>query len=102
MKRSIFPKNYGLYILILVMSFLLYGNTISFDYALDDLIVIRNNSFTQKGFRGIKEIFSYDSFTGFYGKEKKLVEGGRYRPLSIASFDMISEELRGGNTGSSR
>ncbi|MCX6304736.1 MAG: DUF1736 domain-containing protein [Bacteroidetes bacterium] len=74
------------HLLIFLFAFVLYGNTLTNDYALDDLIVIKDNTFTKKGFSGIKEIFSYDSFTGFFGTEKKLVAGGRYRPLSIASF----------------
>ena len=74
------------YLLIFVFAFMLYGNTLTYDYTLDDLIVIKDNAFTKKGLAGIKEIFSYDSFTGFFGTEKKLVAGGRYRPLSIASF----------------
>lgn len=72
--------------IIFIFAFLLYGNTLLNDYTLDDCIVIKDNSFTKKGFAGIKEIFSYDSFTGFFGKQKNLVSGGRYRPLSIASF----------------
>ena len=79
-------QKYLPHLLIFVFAFLLYGNTLTHDYTLDDLIVIKDNSFTKKGFSGIKEIFSYDSFTGFFGTEKKLVAGGRYRPLSIATF----------------
>jgi len=73
-------------LIIVAFTFILYANTFTNDYALDDLIVINGNAFTKKGFSGIKEIFSYDSFTGFFGKQKKLVAGGRYRPLSIATF----------------
>lgn len=83
------------YLLIFVFAFLLYGNTLKYDYTLDDLIVIKDNAFTKKGLSGIKEIFSYDSFTGFFGKEKKLVAGGRYRPFSIASF-AVEYALMGG------
>jgi len=71
---------------IFIFAFLLYGNTLFNDYALDDAIVIRDNAFTKEGFAGIGDIFRYDSFTGFFGKQKNLVAGGRYRPLSIASF----------------
>jgi tetratricopeptide (TPR) repeat protein len=78
--------NYLPSILIILFSFILYGNTLTFDYALDDAIVTSQNAFVKKGFSGIREIYSYDSFTGFFGTEKKLVEGGRYRPLSIATF----------------
>lgn len=70
----------------ILFAFLLYGNTLTYDYTLDDFIVIKQNSFTTQGLKGVPDIFSYDSFTGFFGKEKKLVAGGRYRPLSIATF----------------
>jgi len=63
-----------------------YANSLFNEYALDDAIVITDNKFTKKGFDGLTDIFSYDSFTGFFGKEKDLVAGGRYRPLSIATF----------------
>ncbi|NQV01840.1 MAG: tetratricopeptide repeat protein [Bacteroidia bacterium] len=79
-------QQYLPHLFILVFSFILYGNTITHRYALDDTIVITMNAFTEKGFKGIGDIFSYDSFTGFFGKQKTLVAGGRYRPLSIASF----------------
>jgi len=74
------------HLLIFLFSFLLYGNTIPHQYTLDDTIVITKNAFTREGISGVKDIFSYDSFTGFFGKQKTLVAGGRYRPLSIASF----------------
>ncbi|MCX6268229.1 MAG: tetratricopeptide repeat protein [Bacteroidetes bacterium] len=83
------------HLLIFLFAFVLYGNTLTHDYALDDMIVITDNTFTKKGLSGIKEIFSYDSFTGFFGVEKKLVAGGRYRPLSIASF-AVEYALMGG------
>lgn len=87
-----------LYAIIAVFGFVLYGNTINHDYALDDGIVITQNVFTQQGIQGIDEIFKYDSFVGFWlssypnrtpeqiQEDKKLVAGGRYRPLSIATF----------------
>lgn len=73
-------------ILIFALSFVLYANTLSHDYALDDSIVIIDNEFTKKGFSGISEILSYDTFMGFFGKEKNLVAGGRYRPMSLVTF----------------
>ena len=92
---KILSVKYLPHLLIFLAAFLLYGNTLTNDYALDDLIVIKENTFTKKGLSGIREIFSYDSFTGFFGTEKKLVAGGRYRPLSIASF-AIEYALAGG------
>jgi len=83
--KTVLRTSIPVYILF-AFAFLLYGNTLVNDYTLDDSIVIKDNSFTKKGFAGIREIFSYDSFTGFFGKQKNLVSGGRYRPLSLASF----------------
>jgi len=92
------PPNRFAWLVIIVLGFILYSNTISHDYALDDAIVITGNQFTQKGLSGIGDIFKYDTFTGFWltsykdktpsqiQEEKKLVAGGRYRPLSVASF----------------
>lgn len=83
------------HLILLVFAFILYGNTLTCDYTLDDLIVIQDNAFTKKGIAGIGDIFSYDSFTGFFGMEKKLVAGGRYRPLSIATF-AVEYSIAGG------
>lgn len=84
MKHS--KTGYFPHVIFILFAFLLYGNTLTYDYTLDDFIVIKQNAFTTQGLAGIPDIFSYDSFTGFFGKEKKLVAGGRYRPLSIATF----------------
>lgn len=98
-----------LFILIIILfGFILYGNTLSHDYALDDAIVITQNVFTQQGVQGIDEIFKYDSFVGFWlnsyknktadeiQQDKKLVAGGRYRPLSFAVF-AIEHQIFGDN-----
>jgi hypothetical protein len=73
------------YILFFI-PFLLYINTLRNNYALDDSIVITENLYVQKGISGIKDIFSNDTFTGFFKMKKDLVQGGRYRPLSLATF----------------
>ena len=56
--------------------------------------MITSNDLTLKGFSGIGDIFSNDAFVGFFGKEKDLVAGGRYRPLTHAMF-AIEYELFG-------
>lgn len=71
---------------IFAISILLYSNTLTFQYTLDDALMITENSFTKKGISGIKEIMTNDAFTGFFGVQKKLVAGGRYRPLSQVMF----------------
>jgi protein O-mannosyl-transferase len=76
---------------IFILAFLLYANTLGHQWAQDDAIVITDNEFTQKGFAGIADIFSKDTFYGFFKEEGKaaLVSGGRYRPLTLAIFAMI-------------
>ncbi len=72
--------------IIILFSFMLYSNTLTHKYALDDSIVITENQFTRKGLKGLGDIFANDSFTGFFKIKKDLVQGGRYRPLSIATY----------------
>ncbi|MBN2613216.1 MAG: tetratricopeptide repeat protein [Bacteroidales bacterium] len=71
---------------IAVFAFIIYSNTLNHQYALDDSMVITENRFTKKGLGGLKDIFTTDSFEGFFKQKKELVQGGRYRPLSIATF----------------
>ena len=74
------------HISILLVCFGLYANTLFHGYVLDDKIVITENQFTKQGISGIADIMTTDAFVGFYGKEKNLVAGKRYRPLSIVTF----------------
>lgn len=69
----------------------IYFKALPYEFVLDDQIVISDNNFTKKGIAGIKDIFSHDSFTGYFGEQKDLVAGSRYRPLSIALFAVIHE-----------
>jgi len=73
-------------VFLFLLSIVIYVNTIGHEYALDDTIVVKENKFTKQGISGIADIFSYDSFAGFFGKDENLLIGGRYRPLSIATF----------------
>ncbi len=84
--------------ILIILPFLLYANTLRNNYALDDSIVITENIYVQKGVGGLKDIFSNDTFTGFFKKKKDLVQGGRYRPLSLATFAI--EKSIWGNTPS--
>lgn len=81
-----FLSNKWAALIFLIVSFVLYGNTMGNKYCLDDAIVITQNKFTQQGLKGIDDIFANESFTGFFGESKALVSGARYRPLSIATF----------------
>lgn len=75
-------------LLFFAFAFVLYGNTLGHDFTVDDAIVITDNSLVQQGVAGIPDIFSYDTFYGFFEDESKanLVAGGRYRPLTLALF----------------
>ncbi len=77
--------------LIFAFSFLLYANTLTHGFVLDDAIVITDNMYTTKGVEGIPGIVSKETFFGFFKVEGKetLVSGGRYRPMTLVLFAMI-------------
>lgn len=82
--------------IIFLFAALIYANTIGHEFVLDDKIVITHNQFTKKGLNGISESFISDSMTGFFGRDKSLVAGGRYRPLTMA-IHAIEYEFFGDN-----
>lgn len=73
-------------LLLFGISALVYVNTLGHGFALDDSIVITGNEYTKQGFAGIGDHLTKDSFTGFFGNERDLVAGGRYRPMSLIFF----------------
>lgn len=78
----------------------LYANTFHHSYAMDDELVILKNLNVQKGLAGLKDIFTTDAYQGYYdmmGAASPLA-GGRYRPLSIATF-AIEQEIFGQTLG---
>ncbi|MBK8701850.1 MAG: hypothetical protein IPN29_20705 [Saprospiraceae bacterium] len=99
-KADVFWVNHWWKILLIFAAcFILYHKTASFGYVLDDQIVITDNTFTKKGFGGIYELLTTESMTGYFNAQKNLVEGNRYRPLSLITFAMeygIFNELRPG------
>lgn len=74
--------------MLLLIPFLLYGATLSFDYALDDALYITDNSFTKEGLGGIWDHLTKESLVGFYGEQKSLLTGGRYRPLAPITYSL--------------
>ena len=74
------------FLIITAAVFLLYGQSANYEFVLDDKIVITDNNFVKKGIDGIAEIWNNDSMSGFLGKENDLLQGGRYRPLSLIVF----------------
>ncbi len=83
--KSGFWYNPRLHILIIgALAAVLYANTLGCDYTWDDAIVITENDFTKTADFG--NIFTKDTFHGFFKQKKDLVAGGRYRPLTLAMF----------------
>jgi protein O-mannosyl-transferase len=86
-----FPNQFIIPAIIFIgIAFILYGSSLKFGYVLDDEMVITKNDYVQKGLAGIADIFRYDTFLGYLKDVKNLylVEGGRYRPLSLVTFAM--------------
>ena len=84
---SLLDNPYFPYFLIFLFTVAIYFNTLWNNYALDDSVMIWQNKFTLKGLGGIKDLFTHDSLTGFWGeKGSQMVSGGRYRPLSLLTF----------------
>ena len=83
------------YVFIFLFTCMLYSNTLWDQFAIDDTIVLTDNKFTKKGFGGLKDHFTHDMFEGFFGERgARLVSGGRYRPLSMASLTVEYEIMR--------
>ncbi|MCW3123152.1 MAG: tetratricopeptide repeat protein [Flavipsychrobacter sp.] len=75
-------------IIVAVLSFVFYINTVANESAHDDLIVIVQNEYALEGFAGIPEIFTKDAYDSYYRQynSSNQLAGGRYRPLSILTF----------------
>lgn len=78
-----------------LLAFLFYCNTFKNEYALDDNIVIVKNEYVYQGFSGLKDIFAKDAFDSYVKRVNSTNElsGGRYRPLSIATFAIEQQFL---------
>jgi hypothetical protein len=86
-------KGFMPYIIIAVLGMIIYSNTFNAQFALDDDIVICKNEYVLQGASGIPDIFSKDLFDSFYRQMNTTAQlaGGRYRPLSVATFALEQE-----------
>ena len=77
--------------MLFALAFLIYANSLSNGFVLDDMVVITKNQFTTQGIAGIGNIFTTHAFEGFYGDDLYWIQvyGARYRPLSMAIFAVI-------------
>lgn len=88
-----FIKLHKIQFIIFSLAFLLFSNTLSFDYAWDDSIVITENTIVKKGLSGIPQLFiksNSDYKSDKYG----------YRPITLTSF-AIEQQFFGDNANMS-
>ena len=64
-----------------VFGFLLYSNTLTHGYVLDDFSAIKENNIVRQGVHAIPEIFKTSYRQGYLS-----VKDGLYRPLSLATY----------------
>lgn len=80
----------NIYLLIVIFSFFIYGNTLSNSYNLDDELVTLNHRLTSKGITAIPEIFTSPYYEDAMGYSYE------YRPVVLTSF-AIEHEFFGEN-----
>ena len=80
LEKRIYPVKYLWGVLIAVVAFLLYSNTISHEYALDDSGAITGNLYVKQGFSGIFNLLKVE-FWHFANMHL-----GYYRPLALITF----------------
>ena len=85
-KSNFWKENWWKALIIFLLPFALYYQSTNFGFVLDDQIVFSENKFTKKGFSGIGDLLTTESMTGYFGEQKNLVEGSRYRPLSLITY----------------
>ncbi|MEM6297797.1 MAG: tetratricopeptide repeat protein [Bacteroidota bacterium] len=72
--------------IVFAVAILLYANTLSHDYVLDDRMVFTENEYALRGLEGIDNILIHDSYNGFVQQHQEIRAGGQYRPFSIITF----------------
>ena len=68
-------------IIVAVLAFLLYANTLSHDYCLDDYSAIKDNYVVKQGTKGIPTLLKKHYRYGYWSSK-----GTLYRPLSLVMF----------------
>lgn len=71
-------KKSRIYLFLVILTFILYGNSINNEYAIDDNIVVEGNQLVAQGLKAIPKIFKSRYATGKQEYE--------YRPMVTASF----------------
>jgi protein O-mannosyl-transferase len=68
-------------IILGVVSFILYLNTLQNGFVLDDVMVLKDNLMVKQGFKGIPELFTTPHMRGYL-----VIPNDLYRPLSLVMF----------------
>ncbi|HET6767924.1 MAG TPA: tetratricopeptide repeat protein [Chitinophagaceae bacterium] len=89
-KQEKFIVNHKVGIILGLIAFVLYSNTIGFGYVLDDSAAIVENQFVKKGIAGIPDLLKTDFW---YFSNLHL---GYYRPLALITF-AIEQQFFNGN-----
>lgn len=76
----------GLLFGIVAFSIVLYFMTFNYGFILDDVIVYSKNDFVKKGLAGIPDLLTTEGMIGYFGEQKDVITGARYRPLSMITF----------------
>lgn len=81
------PLNFTvLSIFLAAIAFIVYFNSISNGFVLDDVIMVKENIIVAKGFKGIMELLTTPHMRGYL-----IIPNDTYRPLSLVMFAMEYE-----------
>jgi protein O-mannosyl-transferase len=86
-------------LIIALLAVIVYGNTLTLKYASDDrMVILESKSTIEGGWKGIKSIFTEDTFTSYFGSGRSIVAGGRYRPMShltyLIEFQLFGRDIK--------
>lgn len=86
---------------LFLLAVVFYSPSINNEYALDDGIVIHQNSAVIKGVAGIGELLTQDTYHSFYKRmnASDQLSGGRYRPLPAITYAIEQEIIGAYRTG---
>ena len=85
-------------IALMIFAAALYFMTFGYGFILDDQVFYSKNDYVKEGIAGIGKIFSEEAMAGYFGEQKNLITGARYRPLSMVTF-ALEHQLFGLNPG---
>lgn len=91
MRTSKLAKNRNFYFILVLLSFIAYGNTLKNGFVLDDDVVFLQNKYVQEGVSAIPEILSHGFLYGFNQRNDQ-----SYRPLVLINF-ALEKSLFGNN-----